>query len=73
MQTLKCESSLNPRAIGDHGNSYGIAQIHLPSHKDITKEEALDPEFAIGWTAYQFSLGNHNQWTCYRNLYPRRD
>lgn len=28
--------------------SYGIAQIHLPSHK-ITKEQALDPEYSINF------------------------
>ncbi len=27
--------------------SYGIAQIHEPSHPQVTREQALDPEFSI--------------------------
>lgn len=67
--TLYCESKLNPKAIGDHGASYGVAQIHLPSHPNISAEEALDPDFAIRWTAQQFSKGNQGMWSCYRLLY----
>lgn len=66
--TLQCESKLNPHAIGDHGHSYGIAQIHMPSHPNITKTQALDPAFAIDWTAKQFSEGKSSMWTCARIL-----
>lgn len=27
-----CESGLRPNAVGDHGSSIGIAQVHLPAH-----------------------------------------
>lgn len=64
--TLECESGLDPEAVGDHGTSLGIAQIHLPAHPDITKEEALDPDFALDWAAKQFSLGHQTMWTCWR-------
>ena len=71
-KTLYCESRLKPDAIGDGGNSYGVAQIHLPSHQNkdewITKEQALDPKWAIDWTARQFSMKRQNMWTCYRLL-----
>ena len=66
-QTLECESNLDPSTIGDHGTSYGIAQIHLSAHPDISKEEALDPEFAIKWTAQHFAKGHASWWTCWRN------
>lgn len=71
LATMKCESGLNPKAVGDHGNSYGIAQIHLPSHPDITKSQATDPVFASEWTANQFAKGKQNIWTCYRALYTK--
>jgi hypothetical protein len=28
-------------------DSWGIAQIHLPSHPSVSREQALDPEFSI--------------------------
>lgn len=66
--TLQCESSFDPNATGDHGTSIGIAQIHLPAHADITREEASDGVWSIIWAAQQFSLGRAKAWTCYRNL-----
>lgn len=67
--TLKCESNLSPTSIGDKGTSFGIAQIHLIAHPDISKAEAIDPSFAIAWTAKQFSLGRAYQWSCWKALY----
>lgn len=74
--TLKCESnfeniqSLVPDVTGPNGreDSWGVAQIHLTAHTDVTREEALDPAFAIPWAAQQFKMGNAELWTCYRNL-----
>lgn len=76
-KTLQCESKLNPNARGDYATttagyvptSFGVAQIHLPAHKDITKEEALDPTFAIDWAASEFAAGRAYEWTCYRNMF----
>ena len=67
--TLRCESGFNSNAVGDKGKSFGVAQIHLPSHKDVSKEEALNPFFAINWTASEFAAGRQKQWTCYRILF----
>lgn len=69
IDTLRCESRFNSDIVGDHGTSYGVAQIHLPAHQDVTKEEALNPFFAIDWTAQQFKAGNAHIWSCYRLLY----
>lgn len=66
LRTLECESNLNPKAVGDGGTSFGIAQIHLPAHPSISKEEALDPYFSITWAAEQFAAGNARMWTCWR-------
>lgn len=51
-RTLGCESGFyniqsNIVKNGIREDSWGIAQIHLPSHPNVTKEQALDPEFAI--------------------------
>ena len=69
-QTLECESNLDPMAIGDSGTSVGIAQIHLPAHPDVSKEEALDPEFAIRWAAKHFAQGHAYWWTCWKQRDP---
>ena len=65
---IKCESSDNPNAVGDNGTSFGLSQIHLTAHTDITKQEALDPEFAINYLAYNLSIGKASMWTCARLL-----
>jgi hypothetical protein len=69
LDTLKCESKLNPAAVGDYGTSFGVAQIHLPAHPDITRAEALDPFFSINYAAREFAGGNASMWSCYRKLY----
>lgn len=67
--TINCESGFDPNAIGDLGTSFGLSQIHLPAHPDITKAQALDPDFAIQFMAEQFSEGNAKIWTCARMLH----
>lgn len=81
LATITCESHWKVNAIGDGGDSYGIAQINLPAHATpmeksgveilpaVTGVEALNPFFALDWTAKAFSLGKARMWTCYRNLH----
>jgi len=69
MDVIRCESEFNPNAVGDNGTSYGLAQIHLPAHPSVSKEEALDPKFAVGWMVQAFKEGKGSMWTCYRKLY----
>lgn len=78
---IKCESSdkngvpsstiqSNHRhADGTREDSWGFAQIHLPSHPEITRKQAIDGEFAIAFMAREMSEGNAWKWTCWRNLY----
>lgn len=68
LNTMQCESSLNVGAIGDGGKSFGLSQIYLPAHKNITKEQALDAVFATEYMASEFKKGNKSQWTCARIL-----
>lgn len=55
-RTIWCESrnwNIQSKVMrgGQREDSWGIGQIHLPSHTGITKEEALDVEFTIEWMA----------------------
>lgn len=65
------ESTWKAYAVGDVGTSYGLVQIHLPAHRDITKEQALDPEFALNYIVDQFLAGRQGQWTCWRVIYGK--
>jgi len=68
-QTIFCESSFNPNAIGDGGKSFGLSQIHLPSHPSVSKEEATNPQFAVEFMAQAFSKGQEKMWSCWRKIY----
>ena len=48
---------------GNREESYGLAQIHLPAHPEITKEQAQNPKFAISWMASEISEGRAWQWS----------
>ncbi len=73
--TIKCESGFQSiqsgivdARTGRRELSFGVAQIFLPAHKDITKEQALDPKFSIDWAVSEFLAGRQLQWTCFRQL-----
>lgn len=64
-----------PDPTGPNGleDSWGCAQIHLPSHKTITREQALDDYFAVDFAAKAFANGDMWMWTEYRKLYGTVD
>ncbi len=70
LDVIKCESNfrnIQSEIIKDgiREPSFGIAQIHLPSHPDVSMEQALDEEFSIHWTAKKWKAG-FRLWTCYK-------
>jgi len=73
-KVIQNESSWNPSVQsyiirnGERELSFGLAQIHAPSHPDITIEEMLNPYFSIRFIVKEFDKGNANKWTAYRNL-----
>lgn len=67
-KVIACESNYNPNAVGDGGHSFGLVQIHLPSHPNITKAQALDQDFAIDFLGKKLSEGEGHIWTCYRKI-----
>ena len=58
-----CESSLNPKVQSKFMQSYGreqsfgLFQIHLKAHKNITVQQALDPVFNTTWAIEQIKKG----------------
>lgn len=46
----QAESNLTSDRIGDHGTSYGLYQIHLPAHPDITEAQAENIIFSTEWS-----------------------
>lgn len=74
---IACESSWNTTIQSLHTNSggreqsFGLVQIHLPSHPSVTYEQAIDPVFAIEFMARAYSEGKQWQWTCHRKLYGK--
>ena len=68
-KVVNCESSYNYKAVGDGGKSFGLSQIHKPSHPTITYEESTNPDFALDFMASNISKGKGNMWTCYRKLH----
>jgi len=63
-----CESTLNPEAIGDNGNSYGLYQIFLRWHPDVTLDQAQDIDFATRWTANKIRHGQGDLWSCWSKI-----
>lgn len=49
---------------GQRELSYGIVQIHLPSHPTVTYEQATDPDFSIHFLAK--GLVDGVSWSCNR-------
>lgn len=75
LRVIDCENpDWNPAlqsqipAHGPNGkeDSWGLAQIHLPSHPSISRAEATDPVFALNWMADEFAAGRARQWSCYK-------
>lgn len=74
-ETARCESGFVPQQSkvinkkGQREDSWGIFQIHLPDHPDVSREEAMDIEFATKWSAEQFKKGYPNLWSCYKKQF----
>lgn len=74
-----CENKqLDPKKQSEHyykgvrEQSYGLVQIHLPSHPDITYDQATDVDWSLNWMAKEFSKGNQWMWSCYTKIYGGR-
>lgn len=72
LRIAKCESNFVPqqskhiRKDGTREKSFGVWQIHLPAHPEITKQQAMDVEWSTDWALNQMKKGNAKIWSCYR-------
>lgn len=57
------ESNWNPKAEGDKGCSFGLAQINICAHTEVSKKEAVDPEFALTYAAEAISKSTEDKWS----------
>lgn len=49
---------------GTREKSYGLAQIHLPDHNQITYAEATDPDFSLNFMASTIAKEGDGIWSC---------
>jgi hypothetical protein len=61
-----CESGLRTTAVGDGGKSYGVWQIHLGYHPNLSKEFASNLETSTRWSLNMMHKGYWNRWSCNR-------
>jgi hypothetical protein len=61
----KAESGFDPENIGDNNTSFGVWQIHLPAHQEISKEQANDIIFSTTWALQEMKANGCRIWsTC---------
>lgn len=63
-----CESSWNKQAVGDHGTSLGLWQIHLPAHPTVTRECSFDATCSTLYSIKLYEQSGWHPWSCYRKL-----
>lgn len=69
VKVIECESAWDTHAVGDRNHSFGLVQIYLPAHPEVSRKEAEDPQFAIEWMAEQWENDRAYMWSCWKNLY----
>lgn len=55
----------DPDGVNGRENSWGLAQIDLDYHSEVSKQLAIDPAFAIDFAGRYFSEGKESQFHCY--------
>ena len=69
---INCESGWDPSVHsnfyhnGKRENSWGLAQIFLDVHTNVTRSQAKDPYFALTWAAEHWNDEPSNWRTCYK-------
>lgn len=67
LNIARCESRFYADRVGDGGKSYGVFQIHLPAHPEVSAEQALNPAWNVNWAIEQMVLGKFKMWSCYKS------
>ena len=67
LSVIECESGWDTHAVGDHGTSFGLVQIHYPQRDwGITKEQAFEPLRAMEIMANAWERGEARRWSCWK-------
>jgi hypothetical protein len=56
------------RSDGTPEPSFGLAQIDLDYHPNISYQQATDPDFAISYMAESMGKGIFSPWHCFTKL-----
>lgn len=72
-KVMFCESSNNPKAVGDGGRARNVMQFHKPTFDSYSKKfgEVLDYNSyhdQIKLASYMFSEGEESHWTCFKKV-----
>lgn len=52
----------DPSRVNHETGDYGLVQINLRYSPDVTKEQALDPDFALNYLAKEIKAGHESRW-----------
>lgn len=74
LSVVRCESNFDKGAEhhSSKEDSYGIFQINLRAHPEITKEQALDPLWSTKFAMDQITKGHWSIWSCYNSIYGNK-
>jgi len=57
---------------GKPERSYGVFQIHLDSHPEVTYAQAINPLYNIVWAAQRWDDAPHQWYNCYKKYEKER-
>lgn len=73
LAVAECESGLDPTiqsgyklSDGSQERSFGLWQINLDAHPEITLAEADDPYWSTQWAAKEWVSNRYTQWSCWQ-------
>lgn len=71
MQTIKCESEFNVKAVGDSGKAYGPAQFHKPTFNQYCKGDYYSAKDQLICMAEMWAKNPLNKfhWSCWKNYF----
>lgn len=72
-KVMFCESSNNPKAVGDGGKARNVLQFHKPTFDAYSKLYGKQLDYdsykdQIELAAWMFSKGQQGHWTCYSKV-----
>jgi hypothetical protein len=70
-KVMFCESSNNPKAVGDGGRAKNVMQFHRPTFDSFSKRYGKELDYnsykdQIELATWMFSKGYQGHWTCYK-------